>query len=73
MSLPGICVYRSDLTLEDILSVEFTHEELELEYNKLMSKTIPGNIGLEYSTSHQTEDQLKNLELVLRFYRKILA
>jgi len=39
-NLPGVIQYRDDLTLDDVMSVHFSHDELEIAYAKLVANMV---------------------------------
>ncbi len=73
MNLPGISRYREGMTAQDVLNNRFEHEELERAYSELMSRTIPGIIGLSYAVLYPEFTEENNADLLLAFLRKVLA
>ena len=72
MNLPGITRYKKGISIEQILGNTIDHEKLEMAYSELMSRSIPGIIGLSYAAIYDEFDEMKNADLLTNFLRKVL-
>jgi len=71
-NLPGIIKYKKDLKLQDILDIKIEHEELEREYNKLISKTAIGIIDRGYIANFKDYNNDNNAIYVKDSLEKII-
>ena len=71
-NLPGVTDYTEGTTLDEIMSKQFSHEELEVAFSAMMSKTAPGVVDSHYIQIHEGFDQQTNDQLITEFLRKAL-
>lgn len=56
MSLPGVIPYRPDLTFEEILSYDYSDDELQAGIRALMAKTARGTVGRQFMKNIQFDE-----------------
>jgi len=67
---PGITIYSDQVTLDDIMGVEFKHEQLEEKFNEVMSKTVTGVVDMRYTEICDDFDEAENGRLLTEFLRR---
>lgn len=65
LSLPGVIKYKEKLTLEEINSYSFNHEQLEKEFSNLLSKAGEGYIDKNYVNGATDFNPIKNAQNIL--------
>jgi len=70
--LPGVTIYDETTTLDDIMSKQFTHEELEAAFSAVISKAAPGIVDSHYIQIYDDFDLESNNRLLTDFLRKVL-
>ena len=70
--LPGIVKYSKDLTIDEILNLNFEHQDLEREYNSLMKKTAIGIIDRGYIANFKNYTDENNTFYVKNSLEKII-
>ncbi len=70
--LPGVTEYTDSVTLDEVLSKTFSHEQLEQAFSELISKAVPGIVDGHYRQIYDAFDIEENNRLLTEFLRVVL-